>query len=419
MIKFYDANENAIPLDDYEDYSITHKLDGCDVMTFSLDTHHELYPFLHEEARVIAGDNEWLIKKIDDDKVDCELNFDFLKRTIYQSYKSMMRSLQEVLDSHLPEGWEILGAGVSSIRRTIEFDFCTDYDVVYQCMNTYKVYLVWDIPNKRLTVVSQTAMQSTGEYLTSELNLKSLSFKGDTTEFATRLYAYGKDGMTMEEAVINGERYGLTYVENKQYADKVVCAYWSDERYTVPESLYEDAVEKLSTMSMPVRSYECNVIDLARQSNEYSFLEFKMHKKVTLIDIERRIRVEHQIVEYKEYPDEPDRNKVTLSCVPDTITISIQNAISKLAIATNKMIVLSFVQTINGENFNTFTKSGVYWYSASTTSSNAPATSDGMLEVITYGNNVIQRFTAFASGCALYVRTYIASSGSWTSWTIK
>lgn len=337
MIVFYDEKGNAVPLDDYEDYSITHKLDGCDTMTFSLDMHHELYPLLYEEASVIAGDNEWLIKKIDDDKVDCELNFDFLKSSVYQNYRSETRSLQKVLESHLPEGWVILGAGVSSIRRTIEFDYCTDYDIVYQCMNTYKVYFMWDIPRKRLTVVSQTAMQSTGEYLTSELNLKSLSFKGSSTEFATRLYAYGKDGMTMEEAVINGERYGLTYVENKSYADKVVCAYWSDERYAVPESLYEDAVDKLSTMSMPVRSYECNVIDLAKQSDEYSFLDFKMHKKVTLIDIERGIRVEHQIVEYKEYPDEPDRNKVTLSCVPDTITISIQNAISTFTEVTENM----------------------------------------------------------------------------------
>lgn len=328
MIVFYDAAGSPVPLEDYEDYSVTHKLDGCDEMTFSLDTHHDLYPLLYEEARVVANGNEWLVKKIDDDKIDCELNFDSMKGTIYSSYRSTTRTLQEVLEDHLPEGWAILGAGVSSIRRTIEFDYCTDFDVIYQCMSTYKVYFVWDIPRKRLTVVSQTAMQSTGEYLTSELNLKSLSFKGDTTEFATRLYAYGKDGMTMEEAIVNGERYGLPYVENKSYVDKVVCAFWSDDRYTVPENLYEDALDKLTTLSMPVRSYECNVIDLAKQNDEYSFLDFSMHKKVTLIDIERSIRVEHQIVEYMEYPDEPDRNKVTLSCVPDTIRTAIQNAVS-------------------------------------------------------------------------------------------
>ena len=330
MIVLYDATGEAYPLTAYENFSITHKLDGCDEMTFYVDTHHEQYPLLYEEARVVTDENEWLIKKIDDDKVDCELNFDFLKETVYKDYKSTTRLLTEVLESHLPGNWTIQGGNAASIRRTIEFDFCTDYDVVYQCMSTYKVYLVWKIREKTVVVYSQTAMQPTGEYLTTELNLKSLSFKGETTDFATRLYAYGKEGMTMEKAVVDGKEYGLTYVENRKYVDKTVCAYWSDERYTVPENLYADALVKLETLASPVRSYECNVVDLAKRSAEYSFLDFKMHKKVTLIDVERGIRVEHQIVEYKEYPDEPDRNVVTLSCVPDTITTAISSAVSTI-----------------------------------------------------------------------------------------
>ena len=337
MIAFFDADGNKIPLEDYENFSITHKLDGCDTMTFYLDMRHDLYPLLYEEALVIAGGNEWIVKKIDDDKLDCELNFDFLKSTVYQNYRSETRTLQEVLEDHLPNDWTIVGGNVSAISRTMEFDFCTDFDVIYQCMSTYKVYLMWDIPQKKLTVVSTEAMQSTGEYLTSELNLTKLSFKGDTTEFATRLYAYGKDGMTMESAIVDDEEYGLPYVENTSYVDKVVCAYWSDDRYTVPENLYAAAVEKLSTLSSPVRSYECNVLDLAKQNDEYSFLDFKMHKKVTLIDIDRNIRVEHQIVEYKEYPDEPDRNKVTLSCVPETIQTSMKSAISSVKTDTKRM----------------------------------------------------------------------------------
>lgn len=261
MIVFYDASGTPQPLSAYEDFSIKHKLDGCDEMTFCVDTRHPQYKMLCEEARVVTDSNEWLIKKIDDDKIDCELNFDFLKTTVYANYKSATRSLSEVLESHLPSGWTVEGANVSSIRRTIEFDFCTDYDVVYECMTTYSVYFVWKIKEKRLVVYASSMMQSTGEYLTSELNLTELSFKGDTTEFATRLYAYGKDGMTLEDAVVDGEKYGLKYVENTNYVDKVVCAYWSDERYTVSDNLYDAAKEKLKTLAYPARSYECTVVD--------------------------------------------------------------------------------------------------------------------------------------------------------------
>lgn len=342
MIRYIDASGEQHPISGYTDFSIKHKLDGCDKMTFCVDTRHEQYQLLQEECTVITDGNEWLIKKIDDDKIDCELNFDFLKTRVYFNYESRTRSLTEVLEDHLPTGWTIEGASVSTIHRTIELDAATDYDIIYACMNKYSVYFVWKIREKRLVVYKPSLMQPTGEYLTSELNLKSLSFKGSSTDFATRLYCYGSEGMTLEAAQVddgNGgtKDYGLTYVSNHNYAEKIVCAYWVDERYSDPTSMYEDAVDKLSTLSMPVRSYECSVRDLAKKDSRYSFLAFAMHKKVTLVDIDRHISVEHQIVEYVEYPDEPDENTVTLSCVPDTIQTTIQSIKSDAASETDKL----------------------------------------------------------------------------------
>ena len=362
MVVIYDANGVPTPLNGYEDLSITHKLDGCDEMTFYVNVKHPQYKSLYEECRIIAGSNDWLIKKIDDDKIDCELNFDFLKTQIHSNYISQTRLLQEVLEDHLPTGWTIEGGNLSSIRRTIEFEMCTDYDIIYQCMSTYSVYFVWNIPEKRLVVYAQNMMPSTGEYLTSELNLTSLSFKGDTTDFATRLYAYGKDGLTIEKAIVDGNEYGLPYVENKEYVNKTVCAYWSDDRYTVPENLYADAVAKLEILSHPVRSYECDVVDLAKQSEIYSFLDFKMHKKITLIDVERGIKVEHQIVEYTEYPEEPSRNKVTLSCVPQTIQTSISGIQSSVKEDSEK-IKTTFNERIAMATAMLTSSFGSYFYS--------------------------------------------------------
>lgn len=342
MIRYTDAAGEQHPITAYTDFRIKHQLDGCDTMRFLVDTRHDSYSIFQEEGAVETDDNLWLIKKIDDDKIDCELDFDFLKTKVYYKYTSSTRSLTEVLEDHLPDGWTIEGANVSTIRRTIEFDACTDFDVIYACMNKYKVYFVWKMKEKRLIVYDPAKMQPTGEYLTSELNLKSLSFKGSSTDFATRLYCYGSEGMTIEKAQIDDgsgttKDYGLTYVESHDYAQKVVCAYWVDERYTDPTSMYQDAVDMLTTMSAPERSYKCKVRDLAKQDARYSFLDFAMHKKVTLIDIDRRITVEHQIVEYEEYPDEPEENSVTLSCVPDTIQFSIQKIIESTASSQDKL----------------------------------------------------------------------------------
>lgn len=326
MIQIIDTSGVLHPLSNYERFHITHKQDGNDICSFTLDTSLPEFELIREEAVIRTYENEYLIKKIDDDKVDCKLNFDFLKQRLYKDYVSETKSLAEVLTRHLPSGWTIEGLNVSTIRRTIRFDLCTDYDVIMECIDTYGIYFIWHILEKRLVVVNPNLMNPTGEYVTSELNLRKLSFKGKSVDFATRLYAYGKDGMTMEDAIIDGQRYGLEYVENTTYSSKLIIAYWKDERYTVPENLHDDAVEKLNGLSWPVRSYECKIDDLAKQDERYSFLDFAMHKVISLLDSDRGIAVNHQIVEYDEWPDEPRENGVTLSCVAGTIQDRIRKA---------------------------------------------------------------------------------------------
>lgn len=334
------------PLADIEDFCIEHKLDGCDKLSFTISTRHDMYHHIEEEKRIEYGNNAWLIKKINDDKVECDIDFDFLKSTVYSSYESRTRTLTEVLEDHLPDGWTVQNGNVVTIRRTISFDYCTDFDIVMQCMKTYDVYFVWETLNKTVIVYNQDSMQDTGEYLTDELNLKNVDFKGETTEFITRLYAYGAEGLSLTDATYEDENgdivnYTEPYVENFAYSDKIVCGYWTDERYTDANNLREDAIEKLSALAYPVRSYECDVVDIAKQSDKYTFLDIRMHKILTLIDTKRGMRVKHQVVNYKEYPNDTTRNTVTLSCVPGDIMATLtQNKTEAIeAIEKNNMWV--------------------------------------------------------------------------------
>lgn len=330
-----DGDSAQHPVVDFEDLCIHHKMNGCDVLSFTISTRHEMYHHIVEEAKIEYAGNYWLVKKINDDRVECDIDFDFLKTKVYGSYRSESRTLAEVLLAHLPADWTVQNAGIVGVRRTITFDYCRDYDVIIESMNTYNVCLVWQTKNKVVTVYHTDSMQDTGEYLTDELNLKNVEYKGDTKNFVTRLYAYGASGMTIADATSedgdgNIVEYGLPYVENFGYSGKVVCGIWVDERYTVPNNLKAAAEEKLIEMSYPVRSYECDVVDIAKQNPKYSFLDIKMHKKLTLIDTQRGLKVKHQVVDYKEYPNEPDRNKVTLSCVPGDIMASVNNTNSSI-----------------------------------------------------------------------------------------
>ena len=93
----------------------------------------------------------------------------------------------------------------------------------------------------------------------------------------------------------------------------IIVGYWQDDRYLDPQELKDDAIDKLKVLSIPARSYGCNIIDLSRTVEKYKCLDFKMYDKVTLLDSASGVCVMHQIVEYTEYPDDEKQNKIVLS----------------------------------------------------------------------------------------------------------
>lgn len=312
MLSIFDSGQKY-PVVGYSDFSVTHMDGGEDELEFRVPVDGETYPHVAEETRVEYGDNYYLVKTINAPStyaiVHCEIDLDFLRSDFWRAYDSGSKTLAELLASLLPSGWSVQGS-LPSIKRTIKIENATPYDVLNQAKSTYSVAYEWQTKSKVVTVVDPNATAPSGEYLTDELNLRSIAFKGKSEDFITRLYAYGKEGLTF--AAING---GKEYIDNLQYSGKIVCGVWEDERYTNPDSLKTDAEIMLAQLSVPQRSYDCDVIDLAKLDERYSLFDFAMYKVVTLIDRQRKTRMNHKIVEYKEYPDEPERNVLTLSTV--------------------------------------------------------------------------------------------------------
>lgn len=336
MLKIYDASDSDVlyplPLDK-ADWYIIHSWDGLDSLTFDIPPKHDSYPRIAEEVRITDGQNRYIVKDIDEcstvSTVVCELDMDDWKETLYPTFRTTDKYLSEVLDQIKPAGWKIINAGVSSKRATVEasegdpLENVTPYDLLGRISEVYEVVFQYNAINRELTVIDPTLFQASGEYLMENLNLKSIKYTGNTQDFATRLYAQGKEGLTFAD--IND---GKDYVEDLSYSNRVISVGWKDERYTVKENLLKAAKEKLKKLAFPVRSYECSVLDLAKLHPEYTFLSFALFRVVTLVDKRRKTRVDHQIVEYREYPDAPEKNVVTLSStVP-----KIQNTIDQIKV---------------------------------------------------------------------------------------
>lgn len=306
-----------------DDFYICEKSSGLDELIFNMSIYDDNYPHVLEEA-VIEYEQPYLVKAIDAGastaKVKCQLNLDALKADMKLGYSNNSATLQQTVDGVLPSGWLFVDNSGSTISRTIEGNY-TPLEVIQQCVNTYGVVFRFDVSAKIVRAYTLSAFQPLGAFASRELNLTEINFKGKSTDLFTRLYAYGKDGLSFAD--IND---GKPYVEYHGYTDKVICAYWQDERYTVKDNLLAAAQAAVKTGGSPDRSYECTVYDLAATNPEmYSWQDFSLFSVVRLIDDIKEIALDYQVVEYWRYPFYPEKNVVTLSSTAPKIQTTVKN----------------------------------------------------------------------------------------------
>lgn len=309
-----------------EDYKIKRDFYGRDELSFSIPTDHEQYKDVTPLMAITCRDDgqRYTVRKMDSGDVVANLDLSDLQAQMFAPYKSESDTAAGIVSAALPDGWAVVDDTALANRKTIELESATPLEIIEEVCNQFDIAVRYDNAKRIVKLVNPALSTITTAYFTDELNLKSLATTVTTDQYATRLYAVGAEGMTFAD--ING---GKSYVDASSVADgaPVVCAYWSDDRYTVKENLLQAAKDKVEEMSTPQSSYELSVIDLAKiDPDRYEHLTVHLYDRVPLLDRQSGRRIVHQIVEYTEYPNYPQRNEIVLSTLPQ----SIQRTVSRI-----------------------------------------------------------------------------------------
>ena len=323
MLKVY-SNGDIFPLVlDGASWYVTHVYNGYDILTFEIDDSIDVYSKIAEEVKIETENNRYVVKKVSEHgnilEVEAHIDLDEWRISVLTDARWTNALLLRVLNDIKPSNWKIVGAGNYTKATTVEeqegaaWAVVTPIEVLDKLSEVYGCVFNFDAINRTITVINPDSFTPSGQFISDEVNLKSIGFDGDSSNFATRLYAYGKkDEVTGKPLTFASINDGKEYVEDNTYSDKIISVGWSDERYIVKENLLADAKAKLKELAYPIRSYTCDVVNF----ND----DIWLYKVVQLLDRKRNISVNHQVVEYREYPDSPYLDVVTLSAVAPRLT---------------------------------------------------------------------------------------------------
>ena len=314
MLKLKDKNKNLVAgLINYKDLCIESILaTGDKKLSFSLHKEDKFYNLIEEECYIETKTQEYVIKArdvgVDYTRFDCVLNLEELEANIFDRFESVEQTITASLNlAIVGTGWTVKDNTLKK-KRTVRCTNKNALEIVQEIKKTYRVDIVFNTLEKKIEIYEHLG-EDKGTYFIDSLNLTALQVQSDSYKFATRIIAEGKNGLTFSS--INN---GKNYVENYQYSRKVKTIYWKDERYTVKESLLEDAKAKLEEISKPYTSYNASILNLAELNSKYkNILDYQLGDTITLISRNNKVKDKQRIVKTVEYPQDHSRDTVELA----------------------------------------------------------------------------------------------------------
>lgn len=314
MLKLKDKNKNLVAgLINYKDLCIESILaTGDKKLSFSLHKEDKFYNLIEEECYIETKTQEYVIKArdvgVDYTRFDCVLNLEELEANIFDRFESVEQTITASLNlAIVGTGWTVKDNTLKK-KRTVRCTNKNALEIVQEIKKTYRVDIVFNTLKREIEVYEHLG-EDKGTYFIDSLNLTALQVQSDSYKFATRIIAEGKDGLTFSS--INN---GKNYVENYQYSNKIKTIYWKDERYTVKESLLEDAKAKLEELSKPFTSYNASVLNLAELNPKYkSILDYSLGDTITLLSKSNKVKDKQRIVKTIEWPQDHTKDTVELA----------------------------------------------------------------------------------------------------------
>lgn len=303
-------------LENAYDIVVTSEVNGADTLEFKLPFGDSKRNALDNEKQVQIVSDIYRIRTLTDEKgtdgsvittVYAEAAFYDLAFSVEKETVNFNADTADVPMAYALEGtdWSV---GTVTVRtlRTWECSEKNALSILRQVQTIHGGDLIFDCANRLVHLLTFGGTDS-GVLFCYRKNMKSIQRVVDTRSLVTRLYAYGKDGMTFTS--ING---GKAYVESYAYTDEVRTSTLDCSNFTNPYQMLEYANMRLADYSTPRISYVLSAMDLSVLTG-YEHETWDLGDIVTVDDRDLNLSVKTRIVRRQYNLQEPWNTVLELS----------------------------------------------------------------------------------------------------------
>lgn len=304
-------------LENAYDIIVTGEVNGADTLEFKLPYSDPKRSTLDNEKLVqIAGDI-YRIRTLTDEKGSdgsgilttvyaeaafYDLTFSVEKQPAEFNAALPTEPLAYALDG---TGWDIGTVDVSTLRTWT----CQEKNALAILRMTQQIHggdLVFDSRNRLVSLLTFSGRDS-GALFAYRKNLTGIKRVVDTRSLVTRLYAYGKDGMTF--ASINN---GREYMEDFTYSNEVRVSTLNLSNFTNPYQMLEYTDMRLADYAKPRVSYVLSTMDLSVLTG-YEHEQWDLGDIVTVDDRDLDLTIKTRVIRREYNLQEPWKTVLELS----------------------------------------------------------------------------------------------------------
>ncbi|PED63965.1 phage tail protein [Priestia megaterium] len=312
-----DQNKNALAvLENSFDIELDQEVNGIDELNFSLPYTDSKKDYLVNENLIQMYETIYIIRKVEKRKGSNAPQIDVYAEALWYDLQfsdplkvtSWVDSTpsQILTDLLKGTGWKV-GTVEISTKRTLTLDEEADNSLVgiTSARDLFGGDLIYDTDAMEVSLLNEQTKHS-GAAIIYKKNMSEINAIYDTRDLVTRLYVYGQNGLTIEDA-----NNGVKYVEDFSFTSKVRSRSIKNEQFTNPFSLKEWADDQIKILCKPSASYQITAEDLSSLSG-LSHEKFAIGYIVRVYDEELDMDENTRIMKWTYNVVEPWKTKIEL-----------------------------------------------------------------------------------------------------------